>query len=323
MSLQADDGPKIMPGQDTPTESGVSVSRRAYLRTVGAATTVATGGSLASATAAGSDHRTVEVPPGEHVSVDVPDGGTLENVLYDVTADGASVFFNANGNDWTMRNVGVRGVHDTGEALMHASVPDAGGTGVVENVYFGDGSNDGTAIGIWVDGTGSDAHRGTVVFDRVHVARFANNGIYGSGPGVHLGPDDAGEVHVRNSLARNNNIAQIRLGTSGSTITNSLALVDDDVPPNEDDIANGRGLWLREGARDVSVEDSATVIRHRDGSRAIVAEELRRGIVENSVVEGPVEGEGNLELRDVRREVPKNLSPPSGVPTSAEEAVTR
>lgn len=344
--------------RNTDSEPGTSPSRRTFIQSVGAALPVASGdtddpilgsdddeeedsssGSDGDDSSSGSDdgestpdaddsssdgdgeYRTVVVEEDEHEHVEVPDGGTLEDVLYDITADGASVFFDANGNGWTMRNVGVEGVNSTGGPIMHASAPDADGTGRLENVYFGDGTSDGDGMGIWVDATDDDAHRGTLAFDRVHVARFADNGIYASGPGLQLGADRGGEVHIRNSLARNNNISQFRVGTNGSSITNSLALVDGDVP-STNGIVNPRGIWLREEATDITVENTETVMRGGHGALAMVAHKLGAGSVSDSVVDGPTQGEDNLSFEDVLDVAKGTPSPPKGVPMSAEEAAS-
>lgn len=316
------------------SDSGTSSTRRSFLRAAGATLPVAPVGTLdgssdsdsGSSSGGGSGsssdsggYETIEVDAGEREVVEIADGGTLEDVLFDVTADGASVFFNANGNGWTMRNVGVRGVNSSDDPLMHASVPDPDAEATLENVYFGDGTTDGGGVGVWVDATGNDAHRGSLVFESVHVARFASNGIYASGPGYQMGPDEGGAVHVRNSFGRNNNVAQFRLGTNGSTVENSLALVDGEVP-SYDGWVNARGMWLREEATDVAVERSTTAIRRDDEPKAVEASELQHGILEKSVVDGPVRGEENLEFHDVEREAEEEPEPPESVPTSAEEA---
>lgn len=316
-----DNGTESMMGQPNASDADVSPSRRIFLRTVGATMAAVTGMVLGSAPVMGADYETVTVPTGERETVTVPENGTLENKLYDITADGASIVFDMKGDSWTMRNVGVRGVNETGETFMHASVTDSSSEGVVENCYFGDGTTEGDGVGIWVDGLGGDAHRGTLVFDKLHIANFADNGIYATGPVKHMDHDAAGPIHIRNSFSHNNNISQFRIGSHGSSIENSVALVDSNVPDNEVGV-NARGLWLRVGGENITIEDSAAVIRHSEGTSAIDATDLAQGRVTDTTIEGPVRGDENLDMQNITDEAPDAVPLPEGVPMTAEEAAS-
>lgn len=131
------------------------------------------------------EYRTVTVPAGDKKQFDVGPGETLENLLVDITADGAGVFFDVEGG--TLRPIGIEGENVAEDTFAHVSAPDPNGEVRIENVYVGDGTDadEGEAGGFWVDAT-DDAHRGVGTFRNGHVAGFNDNGIYGSGPGHQL-----------------------------------------------------------------------------------------------------------------------------------------
>lgn len=295
------------------------LSRRSFL---GSAAAAAAAGVVGASSATAAEYDTITVSSGSTRTISVGSGETFENKLIDITASGASVSIHAKANDWTIRNVGIVGQQSSDVTMLSPSVPDASSKGVVRNVYMGDGGSSGGGVGCWVDATGSDAHRGTLVFDNFHVAGFADNGLYASGPGTQLGPDEGGEVHIRNSFAHNNNISNFRIGTNGSTIENSVALVDGNVTPHVNGI-NGRGIWVREHAQNMLIEDTTVAIRHSDGGFALGAyygdEECT---VRNSTIEGSVSHDSVFTFDNVSRSAPSDISLPAGVPMSAEEAAS-
>jgi len=114
---------------------------------------------------------------------------------------------------------------------------------VVRNFVMRDGSvADTWGQGIYI---GSD-HVGEVVFDGVDIRGMNNNGIY-------TGGSAKGPVHWKNCFFKNNNIANIRMATDGSSVKNCVVLVDaaTDAPTN-----NMRGIWVREGGDNMTVDNS-------------------------------------------------------------------
>jgi hypothetical protein len=293
------------------------ISRRSFL---GSAAAAAAAGVVGAGSATAAEYDTITVSAGSTRTISVGSGETFENKLIDITASGASVSIHAKANDWTIRNVGVKGQQSSDVTMFSPAVPDSGSSARVENVYMGGGGSSGGGVGVWVDATGSDAHRGTLVFDNFHVAGFADNGLYASGPGTKLGPDAGGPVHILNSFAHNNNISNFRIGTNGSKIVNSVALVDGNVTPHANGI-NGRGIWVREHAQNMLIEDSVSAIRHSDGGFAVGAYYGdEQCTVRNSTVEGPIAYDSAFTLENVSRSAPSGISLPDGVPMSAEEA---
>lgn len=126
---------------------------------------------------------TVTVPEGELHTEELGDEDSLENVLFDITAPGSAVSIDAFGDQWLIRNIGVKGQ----QAVQHDEVPmvvgcPEDGDALVENVYLGDGLNQ-TEIddshrgwgGIMChssDGGDGEHHRGSITFRHVYGEKF-------------------------------------------------------------------------------------------------------------------------------------------------------
>lgn len=128
-------------------------------------------------------------------------------------------------------------------AAFRFDVTDPDATGLAEGLVARDGGHDGgNAIGIYV----GHRHAGTLVVRDCEIAGFPNNGLYASAPGYE-GPEFRGRdgaVHVRGGVYRNNNVANVRLGSTGSTARGVSILVDR-TPPSFAGSLNARGLRLR------------------------------------------------------------------------------
>lgn len=175
---------------------------------------------------------------------------------------GGAVMVLADG-DFAVRDVRIRGKmpdrsHPDNPAAYRFDVLDGDARGTVERIVARDGGHDGgNAVGIYV---GKD-HAGELVFTDCDIQQFPNNGLYASSPGRETdefyGAD--GVVHVRGGLFRNNNIANVRLGTTDSTVRGTRVVVDAVPPhPNEANL-NVRGIRLR-GQHGQVVEDCEIVV---------------------------------------------------------------
>ncbi|MFC7195146.1 hypothetical protein ACFQL4_11525 [Halosimplex aquaticum] len=174
----------------------------------------------------------------------------LEGITFDYTEPGygGSLRLVTHGN-FIARDLRTKGkLPDTDKSRKHVAyrfdVQDEEGIGLVERIVARDGGHDGgNGVGIFV---GKD-HAGTVTFRDCEVANFPNNGLYASAPGAdydgYRGAN--GAVHVRGGRYENNNIANIRIGSTGSTVRHATVVVDK-VPPtiSESDL-NVRGIRLR------------------------------------------------------------------------------
>jgi hypothetical protein len=279
--------------------------------------TVATLGiaSTGGAAASGDDYEVVEVPPGGRYEKRIGDGETFENTLIDITAEGATYLIYASGSDWTVRNVAVRGVWDEFEkAEPFIALVDDGSTGVIENVYLGDGATDDSypgSTGIYV----GKAHAGTLEIDRVNIQGFPDNAIYASTPGhtdeYDSGTGGGGEVHITNSYAADCRAAHFRIGTDGSYCRNCVAVGGDrgfigrfqHTEAYDCDFSGGRFGDVVVGAPGWETSDTASVS------------------VENTRYESTnLYWDGN-ELTGSSAGQPRT-EPPAGVPRTPEEAAS-
>ncbi|AGB15251.1 hypothetical protein Halru_0624 [Halovivax ruber XH-70] len=197
------------------------ISRRKYLMGTGAAIGSTSFLALGSRSVVAAEYDLIEVNSGETFEYRLDNGETFENVLFDVSATGASVDLRATGSDWTIRNVGIRGEDGTGnqDATIICAV-DGTSTGIIENVYLGDG-DEGRAH---TEGRSAifvvPSHSGTLELRNVYIEGHTDNGLYASDPGHTAVPSNGGEVHVIDSYSGNNTASNIRLGTDGSYAEN-------------------------------------------------------------------------------------------------------
>ncbi|WP_266077835.1 hypothetical protein [Haladaptatus caseinilyticus] len=278
--------------RDLPTDG--LLNRRSYLKFAGAtaAAFAATG------TSTGKEYRTITVPAGQTKSITVGDGETFENVLIDMTADGASALVRTSGSGWTIRNVGFKGIHPGGHYLLNPGVSSTDGTGLVENVYMGDGQVAGSdSGGVWVNA--NLPHRGTIQFRNVHVAGMIDNGLYGSGPGAQ---GYGGNLHVDSSYFKGNTISNVRLNAKSRpcNVTNTVVDTRGNKPCRIGCSSPGstttRAVWSWYGE---------THVRNCDIVGRITT---ARG--------------GSVTTTDVRTGDQADLTPPKGVPMSAEQAAS-
>ncbi|WP_135826706.1 hypothetical protein [Halorussus ruber] len=262
-----------------------AVDRRSFLGVAGAGVAAALGvGSVASQTANAADYRTVTVPAGETRTFSVGSGETLENLLIDMTADGASAKIYANGDGWTVRNVAFKGNHPGGHYLFTPAVSE-GGTALVENLYMGDGQTEGTGKGgIWVNGPD---HYGTLNFRNVNIQHFIDNGLYGTDPGYDYAGAHGGVVNVYDSFFNSNNISNIRVGSrDGRTchVENCVVRTGStracDVGCSSPGAKNSRGVWAWWGpveVKDSDIEGPAVEQDNRAGDPTISSTNTRWG----------------------------------------------
>lgn len=257
-------------------------------------------------TTAGDAYRTIRVAENQRRSILVESGETFENVLVDVTAEGASAQIVTRGADWTVRNVGVVGVHPGGHYLVNAAA-SRGSTGTFENVYLGDGQVPGSSNGgIWV----RPEHRGTIDWRRVNVQQFVDNGLYGTSSAR----DTGGVVNVYDSYFRSNNDANVRLGTAAGTCTvrNTVSVGDEDTPVSDhhagerDHGSQCRGVWAWWG--EVVVENCDVHVPESVGANLVEAHKNEAA------------AEADIVTRNTRVGSAADTEPPSGVPTTAEAA---
>ena len=246
---------------DRPNERVPTFDRRTYLKAATGVAAIAAVGT--SAVSADEDYDVFEVPAGQTHSIRLGDGDVLENVLIDITANGAGYDINASGDDWVIRNVGIRGSWDynPGSSVFRVRVRSPNASGLIENVYLGDGDQGTTwrTTGIFV----YRDHAGDLEIRNVNIQNFSDNGLYGSAPGNpshHGAPGSNGVVRVIDSYAAGNEKSGFRLGTEGSYCENCVMwnnhgqrgywgyyqtteLIDCDIGSHSGDISAGASVY--------------------------------------------------------------------------------
>ncbi|MCL9814022.1 hypothetical protein AArcSt11_10195 [Natranaeroarchaeum aerophilus] len=102
-------------------------------------------------------------------------------------------------------------------------------------------------------------HAGVANFEHCWLENFPDNGLYGSAPGGSNGSD--GAINVTGGLYKNNNIANIRVGGSNSTIEGATVVLTDQQRGlwGSSRAVNMRGIWIREGTasngHDIAIRD--------------------------------------------------------------------
>jgi hypothetical protein len=238
---------------------------------------------------------------------------SMENVLLDMTT-GEDLTVAAGADDWEIRNVGVKGENTSGEGTVQFafSVTDSDGTGIVEDVYAGDGATRGGdqdhghgANGFWLDN--DPEHKGELIVRNCHVAGWSDNGMYMS----TVGP---GSVTIDNCISYNNYVSEFRINCNGA-IKNSAAF-------NDDDGYNGRPVWIWPYGSEAEIfnldldqgDYPYAIDLGREGDTTnVYAENLR--------YDGDFRQKGNVQINgDLDSQGTPDLTMPDRVPTSAVEA---
>jgi len=180
--------------------------------------------------------------------------------------------------DFAVRNIRVRGRYITPSAFrFDVRHPDQ--SALIENVTaLGTNQPAAKTTGIYI----GRLHAGEIFIRNCRLENFPDNGVYASPPGGHGGDFDGknGVVHVEGGMYKNNNIANVRLGSTGSTARN-VSVVVDTVPPHPPNSLNVRGIRLR-GKSDQIVENCSVrfssnagrgfggIVFHRDNGSATI-----------------------------------------------------
>jgi protein-disulfide isomerase len=197
--------------------------------------------------------------PGDDYNVDLWVGGAslrdfrFEGFTLDNTAEEhhPSVGFSAY-DGLVVRDVRKKGSHEGENTAFGVSVWDEDGSALVENLRMPDGSEPQTTVGVYVDSVGA------VTFRDCHIEGFGNNGLYAS--------HSDGPVHVEGGVYKNNDIAQIRLGSPGSSVQGATVAVDE-LNPNHD---NSRGIRIADGPGPVEVSACEIIMESGQGGGGVV-----------------------------------------------------
>jgi len=163
-----------------------------------------------------------------------------DGIDFDFRAEGAggSVAVIASG-DATVRGVTIDGSCREQTSMFRMEIRNPSGSGVAEDVRVRDDQGSTWMTGAYV----GEEHSGEVTFRNCEFSEFTDNGLYGSAPGVDGGGD--GAVNTVDSRFENNNVSNIRLGSSGSTARGDAVVVES---PPKAERTNLRGIRFRRGS---------------------------------------------------------------------------
>lgn len=161
-----------------------------------------------------------------------------ENVTFDFTDSeaGGPIHLFLRG-DSIIRDVTYQGTCSNQLGIMRVEVLDSSGSALFENLQASNIDENHTLTGVYVSGN----HAGEATFRDCNLEEFSDNGLYASAPGGPNGND--GTVNVVGGVYRNNNIANVRLGSSGSVAEDVTVIVDSETPGWGQ--LNSRGIRLR------------------------------------------------------------------------------
>lgn len=177
------------------------------------------------------------------------------------SSGGGSIHFRTHG-DVTVRDVSVVGNCENQISVLRIDALSRDGTFEFERFTARNTNGNDTLTGVYV----GDSHAGDVVFKDCELQGFSDNGLYASSPGLRDGKN--GTVRVEGGEYRNNNISNIRLGSTESVARN-VDIVSTE-PPNAE-VINVRGIRFRD-RQDQLFEDSRIRIgpNSGDGFGAVV-----------------------------------------------------
>lgn len=299
------------------------VTRRDSLKLGGTAlaTSVAGLGYVGSAAAA---ENTITLDPGESRTIDVTDqpNNTFKNTLVDASADGAEFSIQAVGDDWTIRNVGIKGpLPSSVSPVIRLRVTDPDGVGTIDNVYIEDAYNNFMFCHAYHEGH-IDIKNSTFVDNH----RDEEDTLYGSPPG---NPDadwgkqtgNGGTIRVEGCYCERIAGYGWRMGSDGSEVVN-CTLVDMERVA----LANLYGRTVE--FRDVDVVNANLGLRlgdHVNGDDTDGLTKAPRTVVDNV----RIDADTDVQFNDHQGNSPElvgsvsgnpDSTPPAGAPMSAEEA---
>ncbi|WP_245998599.1 right-handed parallel beta-helix repeat-containing protein [Halalkalicoccus subterraneus] len=197
----------------------------------------------------------VTLVPGEDYDEELWIGGAetrnlrIENFTIDATHEGVAPEVVVSATDGlVVRDLRKEGFHDGGTAFGFRTL-DEDGHSLIENLQATDG---GSGTGVYVNTTGS------ITFRDCEIEGFADNGLYAS--------HSSGPVSVEGGHYANSNVAQIRLGSAGSSVEDCEVVVDE----QPDGFGNMRGIRIADGSGPVGIENCEISVENGQGTGAVV-----------------------------------------------------
>lgn len=176
-----------------------------------------------------------------------PDGGATRVYL-----DASNAATDGPGADITVPGGGAGSFHMAGitftgqqqnHPLIRIRATGAGTSILLRRLFLPDGGATGSAPGIVVP----SAHSGSVYVRNCYIRGFPNCGL--------LAGDASGTVRVEGGLYRNNNVADIELGSDDTRVELATIVNDNPAPQFNGDNRTQRGIWFSESGTGMQVVD--------------------------------------------------------------------
>lgn len=249
------------------------------------------------------------------------DNWTIRNIMVDITANNADATIEASGDNWAIRNVGFEGGMDVGN--FEGGFPNCIkpiGNGVIENCYMGDGvSRDRIRKG----GIGPpSSHSGHIEIRNCYVARWTDNALYNADAATN----GQGTVHVDNCYFHDNNVSSLRVACDGTVVENSIIHNTGETRALPESSPSGGGIdatgvytGYGDPSQTVEVRNCHIDCRKDNNYREAFWSPDGNTTIEVYDTQWVGNTRGNVELVSGNGSNP-DLTPPSSVPISAEEA---
>ena len=217
----------------------------------------------------------------------------ISGLTFDYTEEGygGSLIVVAQDGDFRIEDVRVRGEMPAGSEGIGCRVEDPAGVGTIKNCRLnGGGAVDAASHGLFV----GKEHAGRLDIIDTEVCNWPDNGVYASSPG-YIGSfrgtetTDRGDgaVHIQGGRFLNNNISNVRIGTTGASVRDATIGVMASAPTDGWDsrehlvqprsgtepepVVNARGIWCK-NRTDVLVENCELVMDSERASAAIMVD---------------------------------------------------
>ncbi|WP_136601633.1 right-handed parallel beta-helix repeat-containing protein [Salinigranum halophilum] len=230
---------------------------------------------------------------------------------------GGSLVIFASKGGFEVFDIHAYGIYPLNVSGISCNVDSSDDVGQIRRFITRDGTvPESSGSGIFV----STSHSGTLHIDDCEIWNRATNGVYASAMGyvgdfknVTTADRGNGEVHVRSGVFKNNNIANIRIGSTNSTVKDvhihNVANPTGDTMRRSETLLsrngakNSRGIWIKN--RQNQLVENATVILDAGRSGGAIEANSATGshTIRNSTIEVNTEDANIVYL--------KGYSPPS------------
>ncbi|MCU4750501.1 hypothetical protein OB919_00655 [Halobacteria archaeon AArc-curdl1] len=240
--------------------------------------------------------------------IHVGDNETFENKLIDMSG-GGDISIRARGENWTVRNIGVKGRMQDGNSTTSLIMAEAHGDCLIENVYYTDGAERNQQLGFKFIFAPTQA-TGHLTIRNCRWENVCSTACYLE-PGGRVSPRMT--ATVENCYAGNNRIDTLRTNGKGDEVRNCVFFNT----PDGDEVSR-LIRTVNDGVLDIQDTHLQT---HNSTYRCLVAGSDATINYRSGEWDGHGGGNGSLNVSSSVGSNPEKFVP-AGVPTSPEDAAS-